>query len=66
MEDGCETDDLIGTLAKQAEEKGFRVVMMTPDKDFGQLISESIFIYKPARCGNPSEMMGPKDVCEKF
>ena len=40
--------------------------MMTPDKDFGQLVSDHIFIYKPGRSGNPSEILGPKEVCEKF
>ena len=66
MEDGFEADDLIGTLAKQAEKKGYKVFMMTPDKDFGQLVSENIFIYKPGRGGNPSEILGPKEVCAKF
>ena len=66
MEEGYEADDLIGTLAKQAEKKGFKTYMMTPDKDFGQLVSENIFIYKPGRAGNPSEILGPKEVCEKF
>ena len=66
MVSGFEADDLIGTLSKQAEKKGFKVFMMTPDKDFGQLVSENIFIYKPARGGNPSEILGPKEVCEKF
>ena len=66
MENGFEADDLIGTLAKQAEKKGYKVFMMTPDKDFGQLVSENIFIYKPGRGGNPSEILGPKEVCAKF
>tara|TARA_B100001287_G_scaffold70393_1_gene58051 strand:- start:57967 stop:60705 length:2739 start_codon:yes stop_codon:yes gene_type:complete len=66
MEEGYEADDLIGTLAKQAEKKGFTTYMMTPDKDFGQLVSDNIFIYKPGRAGNPSEILGPKEVCEKF
>ena len=66
MEDGFEADDLIGTLAKQAEKEGYQVFMMTPDKDFGQLVSENIFIYKPGRSGSPSEILGPKEVCEKF
>ena len=66
MVSGFEADDLIGTLSKQAEKKGFKVFMMTPDKDFGQLVSENIFIYKPSRGGNPSEILGPKEVCEKF
>ena len=66
MVSGFEADDLIGTLSKQAEKKGFKVFMVTPDKDFGQLVSENIFIYKPGRSGNPSEILGPKEVCEKF
>ena len=66
MVSGFEADDLIGTISKQAEKKGFKVFMMTPDKDFGQLVSENIFIYKPGRSGNPSEILGPKEVCEKF
>jgi DNA polymerase-1 len=64
--DGFEADDVIGTLAKQAEEKGFITYMMTPDKDFGQLVSENIFIYKPARMGDKAEVLGVKEVCEKF
>ncbi len=66
IEEGYEADDVIGTLAKQAEKNGFKTYMMTPDKDFGQLVSENIFIYKPGRSGNPSEILGPKEVCEKF
>ena len=64
--DGYEADDVIGTLAKKAEKEGFITYMMTPDKDFGQLVSENIFIYKPARMGNGAEIMGVKEVCEKF
>ena len=64
--DGYEADDVIGTLAKKAEKKGFQVYMMTPDKDFGQLVSENIFMYKPARFGNSAEVIGVKEVCEKF
>ena len=64
--DGFEADDVIGTLAKQAEEKGFITYMMTPDKDFGQLVTEKTFIYKPARMGDKAEIMGIKEVCEKF
>ena len=63
---GYEADDLIGTLAKEAERNGFETYMMTPDKDFGQLVSENIFIYKPGRGGNPSEILGPKEICTKF
>lgn len=64
--DGFEADDVIGTLAKKAEKNGFVTYMMTPDKDFGQLVSENIFIYKPGRFGNEAEVMGVKEVCEKF
>ncbi len=63
---GYEADDLIGTLAKMAERKGYITYMMTPDKDFSQLVSENIFIYKPARSGNPPEILGPKQICEKY
>lgn len=64
--DGYEADDVIGTLAKQAEKQGFTTYMMTSDKDFGQLVSEKIFMYKPARMGDKPEVMGVKEVCEKF
>ncbi len=64
--DGYEADDVIGTLAKNAEQQGFTTYMMTPDKDFGQLVSENIFMYKPARFGNKAEIWGVKEVCEKF
>ena len=63
---GYEADDVIGTLAKKAEQKGFTTFMMTPDKDFGQLVSDNIFIYKPARLGNGAEIMGVKEVCKKW
>ncbi|MFU8843712.1 MAG: DNA polymerase I [Bacteroidales bacterium] len=64
--DGYEADDVIGTLAKQAEKEGFETYMMTPDKDFGQLVTDQIFIYRPARMGNKAEILGVKEVCEKF
>jgi DNA polymerase-1 len=63
---GYEADDIIGTIAKRAEQEGFTVYMMTPDKDFGQLVSENIFMYKPARMGNDVEIWGVKEVCERF
>jgi DNA polymerase I len=63
---GYEADDIIGTLAKRAEKEGFTVFMMTSDKDFGQLVSDNIFMYKPARMGNDVEIWGVKEVCEKF
>ncbi|MFA6945819.1 MAG: DNA polymerase I [Pedobacter sp.] len=64
--DGYEADDLIGTLAKKAELEGFTVYCMTPDKDFGQLVSENIFIYKPARMGNGMEIQGVKEILNKW
>ena len=63
---GYEADDVIGTVAKIAESKGYVTYMMTPDKDYGQLVSEKSFIFKPGRGGNPPEIMGVKEVCEKF
>ncbi|MEO9257438.1 MAG: 5'-3' exonuclease H3TH domain-containing protein, partial [Crocinitomicaceae bacterium] len=66
LKNGFEADDVIGTLAKEAEKKGFITYMMTPDKDFGQLVSENIFMYKPARMGNSAEVWGIKEVCERF
>lgn len=64
--DGYEADDVIGTLARKAAGKGFNTYMMTPDKDFGQLVTENIFIYKPGRAGDKAEVMGVKEVCEKY
>jgi DNA polymerase-1 len=63
---GCEADDVIGTLAKQAEKEGYKVFMVTPDKDFAQLVSENIFMYKPARMGNGIEILGVPEVMAKF
>ncbi len=63
---GYEADDLIGTIAKQAEKENFQVFMVTPDKDFAQLVSENIFMYKPARMGNGIEIWGIPEVLEKF
>ena len=63
---GYEADDLIGALAKIAETKGFVTYMMTPDKDYAQLVTDKTFIYKPGRSGNPAEILGVKEVCEKF
>jgi DNA polymerase-1 len=64
--DGFEADDIIGTLAKEAEREGFTVFCMTPDKDFAQLVSDNIFIYKPARMGNEMEILGVKEVLAKW
>ncbi len=63
---GFEADDLIGTLAKQAEKEGYQVFMVTPDKDFAQLVSENIFMYRPARMGNGIEIWGIPEVQAKF
>jgi DNA polymerase-1 len=63
---GFEADDLIGTIAKQAEKENFQVFMVTPDKDFAQLVSENIFMYKPARMGNDIEIWGIPEVLAKF
>lgn len=66
VQEGFEADDIIGTLAKQAEKEGFQVYMVTPDKDFAQLVSENIFMYRPARMGNGIEIWGIPEVQEKF
>ncbi len=66
VKDGYEADDIIGTLAKEAEQKGFVVYMMTPDKDFAQLVSEHIFIYKPAGKFNDLEILGIPEVLKKY
>ncbi|MFK8038335.1 MAG: 5'-3' exonuclease H3TH domain-containing protein, partial [Crocinitomicaceae bacterium] len=63
---GFEADDIIGTIAKRAEKEGFVTYMMTPDKDFAQLVSENIFMYKPGRGGKPAEVWGIPEVQEKF
>lgn len=62
---GFEADDVIGTLSQQAEAAGFEVYMATPDKDYGQLVSEHIYMYRPRHTGG-FELMGPKEVCEKY
>ncbi|HEY6504693.1 MAG TPA: DNA polymerase I [Chitinophagaceae bacterium] len=64
--DGYEADDVIGTLSKKGEKAGYEVYMMTPDKDYGQLVSKKIKIYKPAYQGNDAEIMGPEEVCAKW
>ena len=64
--DGFEADDVIGTLAKQAEKVGYEVYMVTPDKDYGQLVSDNIKIFKPPYQGGDFEIIGPKEVCEKW
>ncbi len=64
--DGFEADDLIGTLAKKAAREDYTVYMMTPDKDFAQLVEEKIYLYKPARMGNAVEVLGIPEVLKKF
>jgi DNA polymerase-1 len=64
--DGYEADDVIGTLSKQAAEAGYDVYMVTPDKDYGQLVSDKIKIYKPGYQGGDVEIMGPEEVCAKW
>ena len=64
--EGYEADDVIGTLSKKAEKQGFTTYMMTPDKDFGQLVTDKILLYKPAKFGEPAQVWGPKEVCERY
>ena len=61
---GYEADDFIGTLAKRAEKEGYTVYMITPDKDYAQLVSEKVFMYKPGRSGNKSEVWGIPEVLD--
>jgi len=63
---GFEADDVIGTLARKAENAGFTTYMMTPDKDYGQLVDSNTFIYKPARMGNGAEILGVEEICKKW
>lgn len=63
---GYEADDVIGALAKKAEKAGFITYMMTPDKDFGQLVTDKVLMFRPGRGGDPAQVWGPKEVCEKF
>ncbi|MCA1963228.1 MAG: DNA polymerase I, partial [Prosthecobacter sp.] len=65
-QDGLEADDIIGILAKRAEKEGFETMMVTPDKDFGQLVTDAIKIYKPGRQGSEVEILGVKEVCERW
>jgi DNA polymerase I len=66
VKQGFEADDVIGTIAKKAEQADFKVFMMTPDKDYGQLVTDKVFMYKPARMGNDMEIWGVKEVCENW
>lgn len=64
--EGFEADDVIGTMARKAEKEGFTTYMMSPDKDFGQLVSPAILQYKPSYRGNDFEIRGEKEVCERY
>ena len=64
--DGYEADDIIGTFAKQASQRGFEVFMMTPDKDYGQLVEEHVYLYKPAYMGNAVDILGVEEVLAKW
>lgn len=64
--DGYEADDIIGTIAWQAAAKGYEVYMVTPDKDYGQLVKDNVFIWKPPYLGSKVEILGPKEVCERW
>lgn len=63
---GYEADDIIGTLSVKGSEQGYKVYMVTPDKDYGQLVNENVFIYKPASGFSKAAILGPKEVCEKW
>ncbi|HHB78787.1 MAG TPA: DNA polymerase I [Saprospiraceae bacterium] len=63
---GFEADDIIGTIAHKAEKEGFDVFMVTPDKDFGQLVTDKVKLYRPSRQGNDVEIQGPKEILEKW
>ncbi|WP_417264781.1 DNA polymerase I [Brumimicrobium sp.] len=66
MKEGYEADDVIGTLARMAEKEGFTTYMMTPDKDFGQLVTEKSFMYKPGRGKKPAEVLGVPEIQAQF
>jgi len=63
---GYEADDVIGTLSHKAQSEGFITYMMTPDKDYGQLVTDKVYMYKPSLKGGEMEIRGPKEVCEKY
>src|SRR4029077_21027281 len=66
MCDGFEADDIIGTLVQRAEKEGFDSFMVTPDKDFGQLITEHTFLYKPSRMGDGVEILGVPEIQKRW
>ena len=63
---GFEADDVVGTLAGLASKQGYEVYMVTPDKDYGQLVSENVFMFKPAKGGKKPEILGPAEICGNF
>ncbi len=63
---GYEADDVIGTLSRMASEQGYMTYMMTPDKDYGQLVSDNVVMYKPSLRGQGSELRGPREVCARY
>ncbi|HRF68483.1 MAG TPA: DNA polymerase I [Muribaculum sp.] len=63
---GYEADDVIGTLSRKAEQSGLTTYMMTPDKDYGQLVTDNVFIFKPGQRGSDMEICGPKEICDKY
>ncbi len=65
-EPGFEADDVIGTLALEAGRRGFETYMMTPDKDYGQLVGDNVYIYKPGHGGKPAQKLGVAEICEKY
>lgn len=64
--EGYEADDVIGTLSRMAEKEGYTTYMMTPDKDYGQLVTDHVFMYRPALRGEGFEVRGPEQVCERY
>lgn len=64
--EGYEADDVIGTLSRMAEAEGFTTYMMTPDKDYGQLVTDHVFMYRPALRGEGFEIRGPQQICERY
>lgn len=64
--DGYEADDVVGTLSRKAMAEGYTVYMMTPDKDYGQLVTDNVFMYRPSLRGEGFEIRGPREVCERY
>ncbi len=64
--EGYEADDVIGTLSRRAEDAGFITYMMTPDKDYGQLVTDRVFMYKPSLRGQDMEIRGPREICDRY